>query len=367
MKFNKDKHKGLYRFTIIFFIFTNIMVLIKYFFIKSDLRPNYALITTSDKYDLFTSYDAFGLSHLFVQFLIGYAFFIALIIPIAGLYFTFKHLIFHHVPDISIKQVERNNNMSLRKQYLSIRGGLFSVSKFKSINCPHCEKAIVFSRYGTVCPYCDEKKFDLLGSLEEFLFDRCTTCRNVIKYFECPHCKEWITTDETLPQTNKVAYLQTDLSLQKTTELVVNELNSYGFNVEEKIVSFLNGLFHDFDMKNERRLTEKLEEAMKRNMLNYGMLDKMTDIKTKQSKNLTEQNRALLLQAGIERFPALSPILQTSLLINLFGSGESKLDNLNFDEEMKKQLVKIKKEEAISQQLENELKKWKLGQNINGL
>jgi transcription elongation factor Elf1 len=262
---------------------------------------------------------------------------------------------------------ERNKNISLRQQYLSSRGGLFSLSKFKSINCPYCEKAIVFNRYGIVCPYCDEKKFDLLGTIEEFLFDRCTTCRNVIKYFECPHCKEWITTDEALPQTNKVAYLQTELSLERTVESVVTELNNYGFNVEERLVTFLNGLFHDFDMKNEKRLTEKLEEAMKRNMLNYELLNKMTDIKIKQSKDLIEQTRVLLLQEGIKLFPALSPLLQTSILINVFGHGESKLDNLNFDDEMKTQLVKIKKEEGLSLQLENELKKWKLTQNINGL
>jgi len=51
---------------------------------------------------------------------------------------------------------------------------------------PNCLKTILAENVGgVICPYCDAHNEGIIS-----LFSVCPKCGGVIKYYECPHCKE---------------------------------------------------------------------------------------------------------------------------------------------------------------------------------
>lgn len=52
--------------------------------------------------------------------------------------------------------------------------------------CPNCLKTILAENVGgVICPYCDAHNEGIFS-----LFSACPKCGGIIKYYECPHCKE---------------------------------------------------------------------------------------------------------------------------------------------------------------------------------
>lgn len=252
----------------------------------------------------------------------------------------------------------------LRKQYKRTHSFFLNVflgsKKRVPLNCTHCHKAIIFLDISADCPYCDYKATFLSEAL---ILKECKKCKNAIKYFSCPYCQELILTDSHLPETKFFAktYFRTpdNAPLKNVIDKLVDFLDKpenkdLAEFLDVKLINYITNFFHDFDMKSVRNATEKMEELHKQHLLTFDELDRLAKFNKDKAQSTAEHLRADLLKEAVKYYEKLPPLLQVYLITSLFGSSDVKIDDLQYDKEMREALIKIKEEEIRKMKIEND-------------